>query len=69
MARFRRKDVLMAIRVAGYHGDQKSGILLYVHNWVSLETYSREFNAGVEMRQMGVPCDCFKCRRTDTGQD
>jgi len=66
MARMKRKDVLTAIRVAGYHGDKERGILLYVKNWISLETYVREFDAGAAMRENGVPCDCLDCTKGDT---
>ena len=60
MARMKRKEVLTAIRAAGYHGDRELAILLYIKNWVSFRVYSREFEAGVAMRQTGVPCDCFE---------
>lgn len=63
MRRIKRKDLLTAIRIAGYHGDKERGILLYVKNWVSLQAYGREFDAGAAMRQNGVPCECFECRR------
>lgn len=66
MPRMKRKDVLTAIRMAGYHGDKERGILLYVKNWVSLRVYGREFDAGAAMRQNGVPCDCFECQKGDT---
>ena len=52
---------------AGYHGDRERGILLYIKNWVSLQAYGREFEAGAEMRQNGVPCDCFECRKRKSG--
>ena len=63
MARMKRKEVLTAIRAAGYHGNIERATLLYIKNWVSFRVYSREFEAGVAMRQNGVPCDCFECRR------
>ena len=61
MARMRHKDVLKAIRVAGHHGDEELGMLLYVKNWVSLSVYRREFEAGAARRRSGVPCDCSVC--------
>jgi len=63
MPRVRRKDVLAAIRVAGYHGDKEVGLSLYIENRVSLQVYRREFNSGAEMRQSGLPCTCFQCAR------
>jgi len=59
----KRKNVLAAIRDAGYHGDTDAGFLLYLENWVSLSTYEREFASGAAMRQNGVPCSCWKCHR------
>ena len=63
MIRMKRKDVLTAIRAAGYHGDRERAMLLYVKNWVSFRVYAREFEAGVAMRHNGVPCDCFECKK------
>jgi hypothetical protein len=63
MARVKHKEVLTAIRAAGYHGDIERAMLLYVRNWVSLRVYGREFETGVAMRQIGVPCDCPECNR------
>ena len=65
MPRMKRKDVLAAIRAAGYHGDKDLAILLYLKNWVSLRAFGREFDAGVTMRQNGVPCDCAVCRKPE----
>ncbi len=67
MRRMKRKEVLAAILDAGYHGDRERGILLYVKNWVSLQVYGREFAAGAAMRQQGLPCDCFECRKQNAG--
>lgn len=64
MARMKRKEVLTAIRAAGYHGDIERAMHLYVKNWVGFRAYGREFEAGVAMRQNGVPCDCLECRRS-----
>jgi hypothetical protein len=67
MPRMKRKDVLTAIRTAGYHGDKERAVLLYVKNWVSLTVYGREFDIGAAMRQNGIPCDCSECRKDETG--
>jgi hypothetical protein len=66
MPRMKHKDVLTAIRAAGYHDDKERGILLYIKNWVSLRKYSREFEAGAEMRLNGATCDCVECRKGET---
>ena len=66
MPRMKRKDVLTAIRAAGYHGDLERATLLYVKNWVSLEAFSREFDLGSTMRQSGMPCECSECRKGET---
>ena len=62
MPRTKRKDVIAAIRAAGYHHDKERGLILYVENRISLPVYQREFNAGAEMSQNGVPCTCVKCK-------
>lgn len=67
MPRMKRKDVLAAIRAAGYHGDEELGVHLYVRNWVSREVYRREFDTGAAMRKIGLPCECFQCRKSETG--
>jgi hypothetical protein len=66
MVRMKRKEVLTAIRAAGYHGDIERAMLLYVRNWVSFRVYGREFQTGVAMRQNGVPCDCLECSRRES---
>jgi hypothetical protein len=66
MARMKHKDVLTAIRVAGYHGDIERAMHLYVKNWVGYRAYGREFEAGMAMRRNGVPCDCVECRKSQT---
>jgi hypothetical protein len=63
MARMKRKEVLTAIRAAGYHGNKERAMLLYIKNWVSFRVYGHEFEAGVAMRENGVPCDCFECKK------
>ncbi len=63
MPRLKRKDMLAAIRIAGYHGDSERALLLYVENRISLQVYRREFNAGIAMRQNGVACNCRQCRK------
>ena len=65
MPRMKRKDALAAIRVAGYHDDTEGGFHLYLKNWVSMEAFGREFNAGVAMRQNGVRCDCIRCTKDE----
>jgi hypothetical protein len=65
MPRTKRKDVLKAIRLAGYHGDKELATRLYVKNWVSLEAFAREFDIGAAMRESGMPCDCFECGKAD----
>jgi hypothetical protein len=65
MARMKHKEVLTAIRAAGYHGDIERAMLLYVRNWVSFLVYGREFETGVAMRRNGIPCDCLECSRRE----
>ena len=67
MTRVRHKDVLAAIRAAGYHGDKERGFVLYLENWVSLRSFQREFALGAEMRQNGVPCTCLECEESQAG--
>lgn len=65
MPRMKHKDVLTAIRAAGYHGDKEGGRILYIKNWVSLTAYRREFDMGAAMRQNGIPCDCVQCKKDE----
>jgi hypothetical protein len=69
MPRVKRKDVLAAIRIAGYHGDKERGLSLYIENRVSLHVYRREFNNGAEMRENGAPCACFRCAQPRVNSD
>lgn len=46
-----RKQVLTGIRVAGYRGDQRGAIRLYVENRVSHKAYQDAWKRGVAQRR------------------
>lgn len=57
-----RKDALGWIRIAGYHGDDKSMVRLYVENRISYQVAIAEFRRGAAAKKAGVPCACRDCR-------
>lgn len=68
MHRLKRKDALVLLRIAGYHGNQKSFIRLYVENRVSRPAANAEWSRGAAMKAAGVPCTCIACREARTAQ-
>ena len=57
-----RKELLEAIKVAGYHGDHEEAARLYVENRISRETFDKLLFIGQKMRASGVPCSCSECK-------
>lgn len=57
----KRAQAIDLIKVAGYHGDQKSFVRLYVENRIGLPVARRAFSAGAEAMKSGAKCSCFEC--------
>jgi hypothetical protein len=63
-SRMKREDALSALRFAGYHGDQRAFVRVYVENRISRKVACEEFNRGADLRRSGVRCTCFECKGT-----
>ena len=59
-----RQQLLAAIRVAGYHDDQRTLVRLRVENRVSNDVWRQQWAAGQKMRADGMPCACPRCKTT-----
>lgn len=59
----KRQRVLDAIKVAGYHNDDRTVIRLYTENRVSYPAAMAARSAGVKAYLAGMPCTCFDCTR------
>lgn len=57
-----RTDTLAAIRVAGYHNDQRARVRLMVENRVSREAADKAWVTGAYARHQAMPCGCFACK-------
>jgi hypothetical protein len=57
-----RKELLRAVWQAGFHNDQRAGCDLLLENAVSVETYTKWWDAGRVARRAGEPCDCVRCK-------
>jgi hypothetical protein len=58
----KRADVLAALRVAGYHNDQRSRVRLIVENRVSREAADTAWVTGQYQKHQGVACACHTCK-------
>lgn len=58
-----RKAALTACKVAGYHGDQKTLIHLYVENRVNYKAALKAFGEGSRAKAAGIQCTCPTCKR------
>ena len=60
----KRKDALVYMREAGYHGDTKSFTRLLIENRIGRPAANAEWQRGEGMKQAGVPCSCIDCKQT-----
>lgn len=58
----KRKDAIIYLRLAGYHGDRAAFIRLYVENHVSKKAAEEAYEGGVKAKAAGRPCACHKCQ-------
>jgi hypothetical protein len=56
-----RKQILEAIKVAGYHNDDKAFLRLYTENHISYTAAQEARTKGIRARQQGVRCSCYAC--------
>ena len=61
----KRSDALAHLRIAGYHGDHKAFMRLYVENRVAYPIAQRAFADGAAMYRNGVKCSCMGCEETE----
>lgn len=57
-----RKQALLAITFAAYHGDVSEGARLCIENRVSRSAYNDAWAAGRAAVSRGVACNCFSCK-------
>lgn len=58
----KRKAVIAALRVAGYHADTTAWVRLYVENRISKAVADEAWASGREAKKNGVKCDCNQCQ-------
>lgn len=58
----KRADAVALIKVAGYHGDGKTAMRIYIENRVSHKAYSEAFARGEQLKREGMPCTCRECQ-------
>lgn len=58
----KRKDLIAAIRFAGYHNDIKTGTRLFIEYRIARAVYDEAFNAGRAAKANGVGCSCINCK-------
>jgi hypothetical protein len=56
-----RKQALVYMQIAGYHGDTKRFTRLTIESRISKPVANGAFEAGVKMKQTGVKCGCADC--------
>ena len=57
----KRATVDAHLRIAGYHGDDRAWVRLYLENRVGYERARRLRAEGVRLRVAGLPCGCAEC--------
>jgi hypothetical protein len=62
----KRSDLLAALRVAGYHNDQRTRVRLFTENRISREAADKAWATGQVQRQKGMACACPDCKKSTT---
>ena len=59
-----RKDRIVAMRIAGYHGDKREWTRLYCEGAgrLSIATANDAWRAGLAAKSAGARCSCFECK-------
>lgn len=57
-----RADTIAALRVAGYHNDQRARVRLFTENRISREAADQAWDTGVKQKQGGMACACHACK-------
>ena len=58
----KRATVDAHLRIAGYHGDDRAWVRLYLEHRVGYERARRLRAEGARLRAAGLPCGCAECR-------
>lgn len=56
-----RKQLIGAIRYAGYHDDYRTGVRPLVEQRVSKVAYDKAFAEGRAAKRRGIGCNCTEC--------
>ena len=57
----KREQILVNLRVAGYHGDSFTFVRLYVENRISRPVADAAYRAGAAQKAGGMRCSCYAC--------
>jgi len=56
-----RKNLLELIKIAGYHGDHRTGARLYCESRMSRKAYDDAWQLGQKLKANGAKCLCREC--------
>ena len=59
----KRDQVLWAMRIAGYHGDQEARIRLLVESRVGQTSMNDAWDQGTSANKSGMKCNCRICKK------
>lgn len=57
----KRKDALAALRIAGYHDDERTWVRVFVESRISQAVAKDAWAAGQQQRAAGLRCTCHEC--------
>lgn len=61
----KRKQLLAAIRAAGYHDEKEKAMALFFGaKRLSHRVYERQLRYGMYARENNLPCFCSKCKES-----
>lgn len=59
----KRDQIIQRIRVAGFHGDQRAFMRLYVENRIDIRVARAAYREGEWGKTNGVKCGCAECTK------
>ena len=60
-----RAAAIIAMRVAGYHNDQRARVRLFTENRITRQTADDAWAQGANQREQGMKCACPACKGTE----
>lgn len=59
----KREAALVGAQIAGYHNDSAAYLRIRIESHVGVGPLTKAWQRGKILREGGVPCACYECRK------